>query len=462
MSRARNESSQQTVTVIARFCLSIDFESRISESRRTGRNQSEHTHHFSNENMDLSETPKFFSTVWNQAKRLWPTYKWASHLAHFEDINLVPEPILRCRYFAIVAMVVVLVTSSVFLLSLDLNVLDTTHATIGYRGIGQMAKGVAEDWASAMPHVTINTLSISRQTAAAGLAFVFSSLAYGVLVFLGVWRRSVTATRRQQLIFSSFLVSLGLLRYSLVTIPVAVVVLVIRNLGFDPSSSVLASFGVLVGSYVATAAWTQLANRRGPHSSTTTSRNDDAPLIYSSLAPIVVCFVLLSTASWVGDRFKPNILLQTSDACGAPDKGTCALYIRPRDIDGTIFLDRVSFVMLTTVDETKDIVGPRYTAVATGSFRVIASPDEPFPVQVGSEATRGVIGYTEFNCPRHAKRKNGHLPKIRVISYTASAIPKTMSDAEPGRREPTEVAFDSKLDVELVFRNVASECSLFP
>jgi len=118
--------------------------------------------------------------------------------------------------------------------------------------------------------------------------------------------------------------------------------------------------------------------------------------------------------------------------------------------------------MLVVFDEDKKFVGPKYVTVATASFRVIESPDEPFPVRVGPEATRGVVGHSEFQCPNRKSLRKGPVPKIRVLSYSASAIPKTDSDADPGRREPISITFEWAGDVPLLFRNVAKECSLFP
>ncbi|MFM0069555.1 hypothetical protein PQQ86_00085 [Paraburkholderia sediminicola] len=412
--------------------------------------------------MDLKEFPHLASDVFEKAKRLWSTYKWASHLAHFEDINLVSEPIFRCRNFAVLAWALAILTSSILLLSLNLNVLDTSHGSLGYHGVDQIAQGIAEEWASAMPRVRLNSLTPTKQTVAAGVAFVLSLLSFVLLAFLGVWRRSARVSRRQQLVFSCFIVSLGLLRYSVVTIPVTVLVWIAREQGFDPSSDVLLSFGVLLFTYVTSGAWTQLANRHGRRLGTSGSRDDDMSLFYSSFAPIVFSLALLCAAAWTGDRFKPSVMLQTSDACGAPDNGICVLYIRPRDVDGTISLDRVGVTMLVVFDEDKNFVGPEYVTAATASFRVIESPDEPFPVRVGPEATRGVVGYSEFHCPFRKNLRKGHVPKIRVLSYSASAIPKTNSDADPGRREPIPITFEWAGDVPLLFRNIAKECSLFP
>ncbi|MDR6497163.1 hypothetical protein J2785_000305 [Burkholderia ambifaria] len=412
--------------------------------------------------MNFKEFPRIISTATIEGKRLWTTYKWASHLTRFDDINLVPDPINRCRYFSGFALLLAMVTSILLMMSLSLNVLDISHGINGYSGVDRLALGVIEDWASVVPHTSLSNPTVSRQTLAFFIALVFSGLFYGLVVFLGVWRRSATASRYQQLVFSSFITSLCLIRYSAATLPITLLVLIARWLGFEPSSSPTTVVSTILLTYFGCFAWSQLANRTSQRRGTPGPRNDDSPLAYSLLTPILINFAVLCAAAWTNDHLDPSIMLQTSDACGAPDNGACTLYIRPRNANGTIFLDKIDVSLYVMFDEAPEFVGPRYMTNTRSSFRMIEAPDSPLPIRVSADATRGMVGYSEFQCPTSKKVQKGKTSKIRIVSYSAFAFPRALSEAEPERRIRMRINFEHPFDVLLVFRNTAKGCTLVP
>ncbi|WP_176040240.1 hypothetical protein [Burkholderia stabilis] len=412
--------------------------------------------------MNFKEIPRVVSDTVAEVQRLWTTYKWASHLTRFDDIAVVPEPINRCRYFSGFALVLATATSILLMMSLSLNVLDIRHGINGYPGVGRLALGIAEDWVSIVPRASFSNPTVSRQTLEFAIALVFSTLSYGLVVFLGVWRRSATTSRYRQLVFSSFIAALCLIRYTAVTLPIILLVWIARRLGFDPSSSSVIAVCIILLTYFASFAWSQLANRTSQRHGTAGPRNDDAPLAYSFFTPLLISLAVLCAATWINDHFNPGIMLQTSDACGAPDNGACTLYIRPHHINETIFLDKIDVSMQVMFDEAPDFVGPRYITSTRSSFRMIEAPDTPLPVRVGTETTRGVVGHREFRCPTRKMVGKGTTPKIRVLRYSASAFPRALSEAEPERRIPMPIIFEHQFDVELLFRNGVKGCTLVP
>lgn len=412
--------------------------------------------------MNFKELPRIFSTISIEVKKFWTTYKWAGHLTRFDDINLVPEPINRCRYFSGFGLVLAVVTSILLMMSLNLNALDISHGINRYAGINRFALTVIEDWASVFPHASLSNPTVSRQTLTFIIALILSILYYGLIVFLGVWRRSATASRYQQLVFSSFITSLCLIRYSAVTLSIIILIFIARWLGFDPSSSVTIFIGTVLLTYFACFAWSQLANRTSQRRGVPGPRNDDAPLAYSLLTPILINFSVLCSAAWTNDHFDSRIMLQTSDACGAPDNGVCTLYIRPHNANGVIFLDRITVHLSIMFDEASDFVGPRYITDTQSVFRMIEAPDSPLPVRVSAETTRGVVGHIDFQCPLPRTSHNVKNPKIRIFNYSAFAFSRVLSEADPERRMQIPITFEHPFDVLLVFRNSAKGCMLTP
>ncbi|WP_175818800.1 hypothetical protein [Burkholderia sp. BCC0419] len=402
------------------------------------------------------------SAISVEVRRFWTTYKWASRLTRFDDINLVPEPINRCRYFSGFGLTLAVVASILLMMSLSLNALDISHGINGYAGINRFALAVIEDWASVFPHTSLSNPTVSRQTLAFSIALILSSLYYGLIVLLGVRRGSATASRYQQLVFSSFIASLCLIRYSAVTLSITILVCIARWLDFDFSSSPVIFISIVLLTYFACFAWSHLANRTSRRRGAPGPRNDDAPLAYSLLTPVLINFAVLCSAAWTNDHFDSRIMLQTSDACGAPDNGACTLYIRPHNANGTIFLDKITVHLAIMFDEASDFVGPRYITSTQSSFRMIETPDSPLPVRVGADATRGVVGHIDFQCPTGRTSHKEKNPKIHVFRYSASAFSRALSEAEPERRMQVPVTFEHPSDVLLVFRNSAKGCMLIP
>ncbi|VWC22697.1 hypothetical protein BLA14095_05850 [Burkholderia lata] len=353
-------------------------------------------------------------------------------------------------------------TSILLITSLAINVLDISHGLSGYSGIDRLALGIVEDWASVVPRTSLSDPTVSRQTLAFVIAFVLSCLFFGLVAFLGVLRRSATASRYQQLVFSSFIISLGLIRYSVVALPTTALLWIARWRGFDPSSHSKTGLGVLALTYVAVFVWSQLSERSPQRRMSPGSRDDDAPLAYSAFVPVLIGIAVFCSAIWTNDHLDPGIMLQTSDACGAPDNGACTLYIRPRNGNGAIFLDKIDVSLLVMFDEAPDFVGPRYVTGTRASFRMIEAPDTPLPVQVGTKTTRGVVGHNEFKCPEAKNLPKGKAPQIRIIWYSASAFPRVLSEAEPERRVSIRVTFERLSDVLLLFRNGTKGCTLVP
>lgn len=412
--------------------------------------------------VNLKEFPRAVSATVVEVQRLWTTYRWASHLTRFDDINVVPEPINRCRYFSGFALVLATATSILLMMSLSLNVLDISHGINGHPGVGRFALGIAEDWASIIPRMSLSNPTVSRQTLEFVIALVLSILSYGLVVFLGVWRRSATTSRYQQLVFSSFIAALCLIRYTAVTLPITLLVWLARWLGFEPSSSPVIAVCIILLTDFASFAWSQLANRTSQRHGVPGPRNDDAPLAYSFLTPLLINLAVLCAPTWINDHLDRGIMLQTSDACGALDNGACTLYIRPHHINETIFLDRIEVSTTVMFEEAPDFVGPRYITTIQPSFRMIEAPDSPLPVRVGTEATRGVVGHREFQCPTGKMVKKGTTPKIRILRYSASAFARALSEAEPERRVSIPITFEHQSDVLLLFRNGVKGCTVVP
>ncbi|WP_155623260.1 hypothetical protein [Burkholderia diffusa] len=412
--------------------------------------------------MNFKEFPKIVLASVAALQRLWTTYEWASRLTRFDDINVISEPINRCRYFSFIALILATATSILLMMSLSLNVLDISHRINDYSGVERLALGIVEDWASIIPRTSLSNPTVSRQALAFFIAFILSSLSYGLVVFLGVWRRSATTSRFRQFVFSSFITAACLIRYSAVTLPITLLVWIARWLGIDPSASPAIAVCVILLTYFTSFAWSQLANRTSQRHTTPGPRNDDAPLAYSFLTPPLISLAVLCAAAWINDHFEPSVMLQTSDACGAPDNGTCTLYIRPHHTNETIFLDKIEVSMKVMFDETRSFVGPPYITTTRANFRMIESPDSPVSIRVDTGATRGVVGYREFQCPTRKLLKKEASPKIRILGYYAFAFPRALSEAEPERRVRMPIIFEHQFDVLLLFRNGVKGCTLVP
>lgn len=397
----------------------------------------------------------------SKIKKFIQTYKWATTLKNYGDLGTVNVPLTRCRYFFPISLLFAILMGAVLLASLNLNVLDLHRSRTGYDGEDLLVPQVVQDLTAAIPHLSLHDFGPTKQTVTIVATFVVSTIATISLAFLAAIKKSPDADLRQRQIFSTFIISAGLVRFGMVSIAFLPISSLIYHFGYRPTYHPYLSIFLLILSFAATWGWLFSIGIKRSRTSAGLTLDGEFALSVSALAPILAIVILLFSSPLIDDWFSPSVTIVTSSSCGAPGNGVCILTIEPKDIDGSVWLDDVEFNRIELVyDDEKNIVGPPHTLYVSASLRLIQSPDTPFPVAVQDEETQGAIGWLKFNCPTSIPFDQHR--KMVVKGYHGFAYPRVRHDVDPAQREQLSVKLASTFDIALIFRNSTKECTFFP
>jgi len=164
---------------------------------------------------------------------------------------------------------------------------------------------------------------------------------------------------------------------------------------------------------------------------------------------------LMFNATWVNDRFKPQLTMILSPNCGRPDKGACVVTFKPRDIDGRVALLDVKVPIVLGYQDQHKASG----ITTEVSFDVIQTPDTPLPIQASSDVMTGVVGKVQFDCP---KGFVGGSRKLFVSIRGASARVRILDGPQFGFYAFVPVRFVWNFEIVQLLKGHADGCAFFP
>ncbi|SPB18172.1 hypothetical protein NOV72_05371 [Caballeronia novacaledonica] len=396
------------------------------------------------------------------ARKSCSTYRWASSLESFADLDDPSAPVLRCRHFLVFSVTLTVLSLALLLTSLNLSVLNFQRGGRRAHDVVALLVGFKRDIAAAFSSSIITDFAITKQAVVLFTSISGSIVAAIALAMVANVRRVPTVERLRQLAFTSLILSTGFVHFAMACCVATCFVLLARayDLNMRPGEGI--TLTVLLVVFAVSSYLTVLVRRlstkgaRGDRSGTA-----NLSVLYSALAPACVALVLMSCAVWALDWFRPSVAAMLSESCGAPDRRTCVLTLMPKDIDGTVLLDGVRVQMTMEFADEFSIVGPKRLMAAGGYLRLIQNPDTPSLLELGMKRVSGVVQFVHFECPQNLSGA-GRQRKLTIRSFVASADTHTVDIEDFDSIEPVQIKFSTNRDVIRLFRNSVTGCVLFP